>query len=159
MPLYKLDLQTKVWSIVKTEGPKPPVAEEFIACVYKDKLYRHGGESVMVDAFLNSLWCFDFATCKWKQLSSTGSLERKLHSMFGYHDKLYIFGGVTYLSPEKKVKMHQRSLRAFQCFDLKDRKWETMRCVGDDPYDLSEYTMLPLCQGGEDSEPTSILVW
>jgi len=53
--------------------------------------------------------------------------------------------------------MNEIAIRGFECFDLQRRSWSTLRCVGEDPFPISEYCMLPINEG--QSEPNTILFY
>jgi hypothetical protein len=154
--LFRLDLQTFQWQVIKTSGAKPGTRDEFACTVYKDKLYIHGGMSSARD-YWNDLWCLSFDTCKWKLLSSKGSTARSAHQMWAARDKLYILGGENLKPGETERIRGVQTIQAFEVFDLETKTWQSLRCVGDDPWNLMEYTVLPLCRGQK--EPSAILVW
>lgn len=159
MKLHKLDLTANppVWSTIRAKGMAPVARVELNACVYKDKLYVYGGEG-MDDgnmAFLCDLWSFDFGKGKWKELSREGGTRRKAHGMWAAKDKLYVFGGTRVKAGAADWALSP--VRSFESFDLDTEVWESLRCVGDDPWPIAEYCMLPIYSGQE--EPTSIIVF
>ena len=50
-----------------------------------------------------------------------------------------------------------QTIVAFETFDIDTREWKSMRCVGDDPWEIMEYTALPLYHG--EHEPSSVIIW
>jgi hypothetical protein len=105
---------------------------------------------------VGDLWCYSFESQKWKFLSGSGGTTRKAHQMWIARDKLYIYGGERL--PESARSVHEaHSIRDFEYFDLQERTWNTLRCAGDDPWELSEFCCLPLYYGQE--EPSAVLIW
>ena len=163
MKVYRLHLETYAWSVVKAKGLKPGSRREFAACVYQNHLYIHGGENFTRTAFYNDLWAFSFATGKWKELScnnKNNNTPRKAHCMWAARGKLWLYGGI-YFPPGITDMQSAESTRDFMAFDLKERSWEKLVCVGDDPWDLAESCSIPLFHGAAagDDEPKAFLVW
>ena len=157
MKLFRLDLKSFEWSVIKHKGQQPSAREELAGCFYKDKLYIHGGNG-KTEGFLNDLWMFDFSTKRWTLLSSTGSHHRSCHSLWCAHDKVYIFGG-EYCHPKQERMERIESIRAFECFDLKRKQWTRLRCVGDDPWRIQEFSVLPIYDSKNTDDPKCIILW
>jgi dynein heavy chain len=88
------------------------------SCLYKNKIYingGHGGLGFARTAF-NDLYCFDIESEKWEHIESLSEKAppgRGGHSLFGYEDKLYVYGGWN-------SEMHFANMMEF---DLETKEW------------------------------------
>ena len=157
--LYRLPLRkggTLRWETVKT-SMKPPGRKEHAGVLYKGKYYITCGYSELRDT-----WVLNMNNFKWKALPN-GPVDRYCHGMWAVHDKLYVLGGRRYhpdVDATLTPHLATHSIGSFVSFDLRSNRWRDEKIIGDRPYDLSEFTVLPLFkERDKDDEPTSVIVW
>ncbi|EGV63081.1 Negative regulator of mitotic exit [Yamadazyma tenuis] len=98
--LYYFELNTfkspkARWNLVEPlNNFRPPPLTNHTMSVYKNQIYVFGGV-YNNEKVSNDLWCFDIASSKWTQISSSGNtpLPVNEHSACIIHDKLYVYGG------------------------------------------------------------------
>lgn len=66
--LYRLDLSSFEWQIVKVKGLKPCARDAAAGVLYKGKIYIHGGSQKPFE-YLNDLWCYSLESKRWKFIS------------------------------------------------------------------------------------------
>jgi hypothetical protein len=157
--LYRLPLKNGGilrWEVVKT-SMKPRGRKEHAGVLYKGKYYITCGYSD-----LNDTWVLNMNNFKWKALPD-GSVDRYCHGMWAVHDKLYVLGGRRFhpgVDPISTPHLATYSIERFVSFDLRLNRWRDENIIGDRPYDLSEFTVLPLFkERDKDDDPTSVIVW
>lgn len=152
--IYKLDLKTMRWEAIKGKGSvRPSPREEMNGVIYKDVLYMYGGANGQ--RYLSEMWSFSFATQKWKLIANGGTC-RYAHGMWAAQEKIFILGGAND-PPNAGALTGARTIQDFEFFDLNTRNFSPIRCIGDDPWVIMEFTVLPLYHGKE--EPSSVIVW
>jgi hypothetical protein len=159
--MHRVHLATLKWELVKPKGGLKPCARmNSTITLYKDKFYLFGGRG-NEQAILNDLWCFDPSRCKWKELMSKGAVRptpRHVHGAWIASDKLYVFGGQTYRPGNShKFMESEMTIATLQTVGLKTGEWEDIKVVGDQPWEIGEFTVLPLYRGK--NEPSSVLIW
>lgn len=79
--------------------------------------------------------------------------------MWAAENKLYVLGGENLKGGASPSTGRDavRTILAFEAFDLETKMWKPLRCVGDDPWELMEFTVLPLYR--DQDEPSAIIVW
>mmetsp|Transcript_20510 Transcript_20510/g.48176 ORF Transcript_20510/g.48176 Transcript_20510/m.48176 type:complete len:1099 (+) Transcript_20510:105-3401(+) len=163
--LYRLDLSTLKWDIVKTKTQPPGKREEHAGVLYKDKYYIHGGSASNGDTFKDT-WVLNLSNFRWSPLKDYG-VARHHHKMFACRNKLYVLGGrIREPAVENPVtnpynkKYDNPSIEEFVSFDLVSRTWSKEDILGSDrPHDISEFTMLPIYENDGDADPKSVIVW
>jgi N-acetylneuraminic acid mutarotase len=155
--VYALSLTTMTWKAQKAKGgAKPPDRKDASMIAYKGKLYLFGGSGQGSNHELADLWVYNVTTQKWKELKP-GSRARHNHNTWAARDKLYVFGGLA-LSPDAtNCADGLHTIQDLQVYDIPDDEWSCVRCVGEDPWNLAEYTALPLYRG--DEEPFAVIVF
>lgn len=162
--LHRLDLTKSgqvAWEVVKTFGMKPPTRAEHAGCVYKGKYYITGGRLGDTSRPTNDAWVLDLASFKWKSLKN-GPNDRYHHNMWACNDKLYVLGGRMMHKEDSGMMPHHMSysIECFVSYDLAAREWKNEPVYGDRPYDISEFTVLPLYDDpGKDDDPTTVVIW
>ena len=79
--LYRLDLVSFQWEVVKVKGLRPIARDSAAGVLYKDKFYIFGGTSKPFD-YLSDLWSYSFESKRWKHISGRGGTPRKDHEMW-----------------------------------------------------------------------------
>jgi len=161
--LYRLDLNDRhslSWKVIKSKnGLMPPPREEHAGVLYKGNYYITGGnlnESMLTD----DLWCLDVAKLKWHALKA-GPVERHSHNMWAANGKLYVLGGLTIKKHIENFIKASHSIDNFDIYDIEKKSWSSLKVIGDKPFDISEFTVLPLYHGDQKirDDPYSIIVW
>lgn len=111
------ETETNMSNLASSIGAPAPRAN-MASCMYKNKIYingGHGGLGFQRTAF-HDLYCFDVETETWEHLECTNEKPppgRGGHSLFGYEDKLYVYGGWN-------QEMHFNNMMVF---DLETKEW------------------------------------
>jgi dynein heavy chain len=111
------ETETNMSNLASSIGAPAPRANT-ANCIYKNKIYingGHGGLGFQRTAF-NDLYCFDIETETWEHLECTNEKPppgRGGHSLFGYENKLYVYGGWN-------SEMHFNNMMVF---DLETKEW------------------------------------
>ncbi|KAL7548000.1 hypothetical protein ACHAWF_011662 [Thalassiosira exigua] len=168
--LYRLPIGKDgplTWEVVKT-SMKPPGREYHAGVLYKGKYYMTcGNAGIDCWAIMKDTWVLNMSNFRWYALKDS-PVDRYSHGIWAADDKLFILGG-------RKMHMHllesnnsqaaSYSIENFVSFDLKSKSWTEESIVGDRPFEISEFTVLPLYGGAStdgDStnlEPSSIIIW
>jgi hypothetical protein len=122
--LWALDLNTKVWSEIKTKGRSPGPRTKHVAVVYGNAFYVLGGVGRGGPADM-SLYRLDMSTHQWTQIKAKGGTkpERRGESGgFVYKDQLFIYGG------ESDYTMGDLWSYSFQ-----SQKWKLLSASGGTP--------------------------
>lgn len=118
--MYRLDLTTLNWDLVKTRGANAPVGcmDEHTACLNGDQIVIFGG--FLDGTRVNKVYTFDVQNFTWDVIepaTSTCPSPRAGHSGVCSNGALYIFGG--------KNDLNER-LNEIWKFDLKTRTWRQL---------------------------------
>jgi hypothetical protein len=157
--LYRLDLSKSdlVWEMVKTKA-SPPGREYHAGVVYKDKYYISGGD---YDSHITKeCWVLNMTNFKWTKLKDAPT-ERQQHGMWAAHDKLYILGGRRVYSDLIMTRLQDAyyTVEEFVSYDIKTKEWSEEPVIGDRPFDVSEFTVLPIYDNPGDDDASSIIIW
>lgn len=101
--VYKLDLDTYVWSEVNITGNKPSARAyaAYIRSNYDGKIYMYGGTTFLNDytitAIFSDLWSFEPSTQSFTKIVTTniGPGNRTTSEMFQIGSKLYLTCGIS----------------------------------------------------------------
>eukprot|EP00956_Cyclotella_meneghiniana_P025884 scaffold54939_cov62-Cyclotella_meneghiniana.AAC.1 len=158
--LYRLVLNETalMWEVIKTVAG--PQGREFHAgFLYKDKYYITGGSQ---GDLLKEAWVLNMSTCKWATLKDM-PVERYNHGTWAVNDKLYVLGGrrmhPELLESDTLFQDASYSIESFISYDLKTKMWSDEPVIGDRPFDISEFTILPLYNNAGDSNASSVIIW
>lgn len=162
--LYCLSLNKSTpptWEVVKT-AMKPPGREYHAGVLYKDKYYVTGGNSGLLGYDLTKdTWVLNMSSHKWAMLQD-GPVERFCHGMWAVNDTLYVLGGrrlhmdVLGFYPERAPY----TLERFISYDIKSKSWSEEPIIGSRPFDISEFTVLPLFNNdSQNDDASSVIIW
>jgi|AntRauTorckE5430_2_1112549.scaffolds.fasta_scaffold02821_1 hypothetical protein len=157
--------QPLVWEVVKLKSSaKPSPRENHAGVLYQGKYYVSCGE-LPGQTLSDDLWCLNLSNMKWSMLKS-GPKKRLSHGMWAAHDKIYLLGGRTYEKDPVTEKMKCYTINDFHSYDIKDKEWKRLETTGDKPFDIAEFTVLPLYDdqdqdksGMVDCDPYSIIIY
>eukprot|EP00956_Cyclotella_meneghiniana_P041099 scaffold214820_cov22-Cyclotella_meneghiniana.AAC.1 len=153
--LYRLELshhENLQWEVVKTKF-KPPGREHHAGVLYKGKYYITGGNTDLTSWELEKdTWVLDMTNFKWSMLED-GPVERYCHGMWAANDKLYVLGGRRFHKEFLHVRPHRgsHSVESFVSYDICSKTWSFEPVIGDRPFDLSEFMVLPLYKSQDDA--------
>ena len=160
--LYRLDVDNGSfkWEAVKVKSSqKPQPRHEHAGVLYKGKYYITGGNlGGLIPT--DDTWCLDMTTLKWKGLKR-GPTKRHCHGMWAGNGKLYVYGGRMIEPDVSNLEFASHTIADFVAFDLETKSWSSVKVTGAQPFDISEFTVLPLFHGKDkdDGEPSSVIVW
>ena len=163
--LYRLDLDqgrggSFVWEIVKMKSSlKPPPRYEHAGVFYKGKYFITGGNLGGWD-LTDDTWSLDMSSLKWTALKR-GPKERHCHGMWAGNGKLYVYGGRTVDRHIEDPNLASHTIEDFFTFEIATKSWITAKVTGDRPFDISEFTVLPLYHGKDkyEDEPFSVILF
>lgn len=93
--LYALNLDTLIWSIVKTVGDAPEGRDDHAYTTDDNNMYIFGG--FVRGTRVNDVYAFNYAAKSWSKLSENnvnqGPRPRAASSIVIYNNSLYVFGG------------------------------------------------------------------
>ncbi len=115
----------------------PKTRYNFKAQAFYDRIYIFGGSPSAPDSAADDLWFFDLATSEWTQVPRKAPpfgpwpLDAKMpwpsprteHSMTLVSNKIYVFGGRSPETGERK--------RDLWMLDLRNHTWQQLDCSGD----------------------------
>ncbi|GFS96499.1 kelch domain-containing protein 1 [Nephila pilipes] len=129
--LYKLDLDTFAWELMKPIGIPPIPVDKMVGWQYKDKFYVFGGFGnpdsgpphdfqfvfyhLLWRGWTNQFYEYDPKTNKWSVPAMTGNLPtaRAAHAAAVLKGKVYIFGG----------RHDVFRMNDMHCLDMKTMHW------------------------------------
>ncbi|XP_008188760.1 kelch domain-containing protein 3 [Acyrthosiphon pisum] len=100
--LYMLNLNSMVWSIIKTKGRPPSYRDFHTATAIDNKMYIFGGRSDWAaprqtdkDKYCSDIYYLDTSRRQWirPKVHGVKPIARRSHSAFVYNGLFYIFGG------------------------------------------------------------------
>eukprot|EP01088_Endostelium_zonatum_P014582 TRINITY_DN3258_c0_g1_i1.p1 TRINITY_DN3258_c0_g1~~TRINITY_DN3258_c0_g1_i1.p1 ORF type:complete len:457 (-),score=68.39 TRINITY_DN3258_c0_g1_i1:24-1394(-) len=128
--LWKLDLNSHEWTLIKPNNSSPPSRHGHSAVLYKNKMWVFGGKRSPEDKllFYNEILCFDFATNLWETVSMDSSLgipaPRCWQSCDVVGSWMIIYGGF-YMKGKKEFYFDDTWI----C-DLEAKKWRQVEIKG-----------------------------
>ncbi|KAL7539398.1 hypothetical protein ACHAXR_010730 [Thalassiosira sp. AJA248-18] len=157
--LWRLNLKKKsrkaMWETVKTRSQTPPGRFDHAGVLYKGRYYITCGNLKDHGVGWYDTWVLNLSNFKWTALKN-GPVARHCHEMWAANNKIYVLGG---RSPPTGPTPTP-SIEDFVSYDIESKSWAFENVVGEErPYDISEFTVLPIYQNESESEPTSIIVF
>ncbi|CAE6540798.1 unnamed protein product [Rhizoctonia solani] len=130
---YSLNITTRQWTKLDIQ-PAPGARAAHAGCLCGTKFVIFGGSGTEnTDSPWDDLWSLDLYSLaqgnpSWEQIEvasgSSSPLERFGHTMVGYENGLYMFGG---------KHCEHRSFNDTWRFDMTTRVWSELECTGDVP--------------------------
>ncbi len=136
--LQKFDIENEALEKVQTVGKPPSPRRSHGSSVIGNILYVFGGYGDE-EGTLNDLHSFNSVSKQWSeiQVSSEKPFPRDGMSVFGFQDKLYLFGGYS----------NKGALNDFHVFDLKTKSWRELVTNSEssilNPTSTASTTMVP----------------
>lgn len=132
--VHCLNLETMEWKYIQTFGDPPSFRDFHSSVAIDNRMYIFGGRGDKHSPYHSQeeIYCpeivyLDLQTYVWHRPSTIGNVPvgRRSHSMFIYHELIYVFGGYNGLLDQHFNDMH--------CFDPKTNRWSLVKTKGKMP--------------------------
>eukprot|EP01134_Creolimax_fragrantissima_P006298 CFRG6298T1 len=127
--MYSLNLETKHWTRIDTEGEQPAPRESHTCCAYGNDLVMYGG---MNGKRLGDVWVFSTELSTWRRIEVLGKAPRprSLHTMVVIGKKAFMFAGWTSALNRAGTNVEWECTNSLACLDLEKWEWKEIYMHG-----------------------------
>ncbi|XP_070566677.1 uncharacterized protein [Ptychodera flava] len=116
--LWKFDINSNVWTLLKCSGDVPPALQEHSMVPYKDNIYIFGGEFGFGSCDETPLWIFNVEKKHWTKHSVDSEVRmpssRRGHTAVVHNGAMHVYGGYVDL---------KGSTNEFWTYDFESCSW------------------------------------